>query len=328
MKQSLVLMALVLGACGGEATTTSSNNTNTSGIDASAPDSSATPDMSNTNNTPTPDAGADLSPSVDAGEDAAPDAMVSLGSPGCVDGAGIPEGENTFMLDGNARKFIMRLPENYTADKAWPVVFALHGNGGSTAYWDGTTGDRNIRGVLKDKAILIVAEAIDGQWRDYNADPSTWPARIDLELNYFDKILEDTRNNLCVNNDAIFTMGFSGGGSFSGVLSCYREDYRAMAVGGSVIYFDPNACVGKSEAWITIGTQELVAGREQFRDFFRDRAGCAATATATDPSPCTRYNDCDEGLPVDYCQHPDGHIWPNFGSQAMWDFFSQFVEVP
>lgn len=261
-------------------------------------------------------------------EDTAVDAQVDMppaGSPGCGDPAGIPEGVNHFMLDGYMRTYVMRLPENYDPDKPWPVVFALHGNGGDTSYWDTTSGDRNIREVLKDKAILIVAEAIDGQWRDYNADPETWPGRIQLELKYFDELLAKTRNSLCVNNDAIFTMGFSGGGSFSGVLSCYRPDFRAMAVGGSVIYFEPDECVGKSAAWITIGTQELVAGREQFRDYFRDRAGCDATAVATDPDPCTAYENCDPDLPVHYCQHPDGHIWPSFGSQAMWDFFSQFV---
>jgi len=276
--------------------------------------------------TPSPDVGTDTNSESDAEIDMSADmAVTPIGSAGCIDGAGIPEGENTFMLEGLSRKFIMRLPQNYSADKAWPIVFALHGNGGNTSYWDGTSGDRNIREVLKDDAILIVAEAIDGQWRDYDADASTWPARIDSELLYFDTILTQAKNNLCINESAIFTMGFSGGGSFSGVLGCRRTDIRAMAVGGSVIYFDEADCVGKPAAWITIGTQELVAGREQFRDFFRDLGGCDATATATDPAPCTAYDSCDATSPVHYCQHPDGHIWPDFGSQAMWDFFSQFV---
>jgi polyhydroxybutyrate depolymerase len=273
-----------------------------------------------------PDVGTDVNSEADAEIDTSADmAVTPPGSAGCIDGAGIPEGENIFMLEGLARKFIMRLPQNYSADKSWPIVFALHGNGGNTSYWDGTSGDRNIRNVLKDDAILIVAEAIDGQWRDYNADASTWPARIELELLYFDTILTHAKNNLCINESAIFTMGFSGGGSFSGVLGCRRTDIRAMAVGGSVIYFDEADCVGKPAAWITIGTQELVAGREQFRDFFRDLGGCDATSTATAPAPCTAYDSCDATAPVHYCQHPDGHIWPDFGSPAMWDFFSQFV---
>lgn len=258
------------------------------------------------------------------GADLPPD-MSMPGSAGCQTGNGIAEGVNTFMLEGRERRFIMRLPSGYTRDRAWPLVFALHGNGGSASYWDGTSGDRNIRGVLQDDAILVVAEAIEGNWRDYNADPSTWPERIESELLYFDTIIEQAKAELCIDETAIFSMGFSGGGSFSGVLGCRRTDIRAIAVGGSVIYFDEANCVGTPAAWITIGTQELTTGREAYRDFFRDRAGCEATSSATTPDPCVAYDGCAVATPVHYCQHPDGHIWPSFGSQAMWDFFAQFV---
>ena len=268
--------------------------------------------------------GADAGPSVDSGPadlDAGP-----TGSPGCVDGAGLPEGENTFMLESRMRRYILRLPSGYTRDRAWPVVFALHGNGGSASYWDTTSGTRNIRAVLEDVAILVVAEAIDGQWRDYSMPESTWPARIESELLYFDEILTQLREDLCIDDREIFYMGFSGGGSFSGVLGCRRTDIRAIAVGGSVIYFDEADCVGTPAAWITIGTEELTGGRTDYRDWFRDRAMCDATSMPTEPDPCVAYDNCAEATPVHYCQHPDGHIWPDFGSAAMWAFFSQFVD--
>jgi hypothetical protein len=129
-----------------------------------------------------------------------------------------------------------------------------------------------------------------------------------------------------VNEAAIFSMGFSGGGSFSGVLGCRRPDIRAIAVGGSVIYFDEADCIHTPAAWITIGEMELTADREAFRDFFRDRAMCSETSMSTEPAPCTAYDGCGSDTPVHYCQHPDGHIWPDFGSEAMWGFFSSFVE--
>jgi len=323
----LVSILLMATACTeGSLNAPASPVSNDSGTTNASPDAQNQGDLGHDATISAPDLGADANAETDASPDSGDVFVPPIGSAGCIDGAGIPAGENTFMLEGLSRRFIMRLPQNYTADKPWPIVFALHGNGGNTSYWDGTSGDRNIREVLKDDAILIVAEAIDGQWRDYNADASTWPARIESELLYFDTILNQAKENLCINEDAIFTMGFSGGGSFSGVLGCRRTDIRAMAVGGSVIYFDPADCVGKPASWITIGTQELVAGREQFRDFFRDLDGCDATSTATTPAPCTAYDACNAATPVHYCQHPDGHIWPAFGSQAMWDFFSQFVE--
>ncbi|MBL8740015.1 MAG: hypothetical protein JNK04_02940, partial [Myxococcales bacterium] len=111
-----------------------------------------------------------------------------------------------------------------------------------------------------------------------------------------------------------------------GVLGCRRDDIRAIAVGGSVIYFDEADCTHTPAAWITIGTEELEPAREEFRDFFRDKAGCSPTSAATEPSPCVAYDGCGAATPVHYCQHPDGHIWPDFGSAAMWGFFSQLVE--
>jgi polyhydroxybutyrate depolymerase len=231
------------------------------------------------------------------------------------------------MLEGRTRRFIMRLPNGYTRDRTWPIVFALHGNGGSASYWDSTSGTRNIRGVLQDDAILVVTEAIDGNWRDYSMPSDSWPARIESELLYFEEVLTRTRVDLCLNEDAIFAMGFSGGGSFSGVLGCRRADIRAIAVGGSVIYFDEADCVGTPAAWITIGTEELSGGRTAYRDFFRDRAACSDTSMPAEPDPpCVAYDGCGADTPVHYCQHPDGHIWPDFGSAAMWTFFSQFVE--
>ena len=242
-------------------------------------------------------------------------------------GMGLDEGEHTFMLDGYDRKYVLRLPSNYDPNVPWPIVLALHGNGGSIAYWDATSGPRNIRAVLEEEAVLIIAEAIDGQWRDYSADPSTWPARIELELAYFEEVLTQVENGLCINEDALFSMGFSGGGSFSGVLACRRNDIRGIAVGGSVIYFEEEDCVPTSAAWVTIGTEELTSGREAFRDFFRDGAGCSESLTATDPSPCEAYEGCTVTTPVHYCQHPDGHIWPDFGSEAMWAFFSALMAL-
>jgi poly(3-hydroxybutyrate) depolymerase len=258
-------------------------------------------------------------------EDLGVDAFVP-GSAGCVDGAGMADGAHTFEVGGMERLYELYLPNGYTGDRPWPLIFALHGNGGSVSYWNRTSGDRNIRGEVEDGAILVVAEAIDNRWRDYDMDSDTWPARIEQELTYFDALVERLTTDLCVDEEAIFSMGFSGGGSFSGVLGCRREYIRGIAVGGSVIYFDEADCVSTPAAWITIGTEELNSGRESYRDFFRERAGCAETTAATDPDPCVAYDGCDADTPVHYCQHPGDHFWPDFGTAAAWAFFQSLID--
>lgn len=123
----------------------------------------------------------------------------------------------------------------------------------------------------------------------------------------------------------MFSMGFSGGGSFSGMLGCNRTDIRAIATGGAVEYFDPTKCVGKPAAWITIGDDEAIPERIAFRDFWRTAAGCTTTTTKVGPvATCVAYACPDPARPVEFCSHAGGHEWPAFGAEAAWGFFSRF----
>jgi poly(3-hydroxybutyrate) depolymerase len=236
-------------------------------------------------------------------------------SEGCLTGDGLPDGEATFTLDEVERRYILHLPNGYSKDKKWPVVLALHPNGGNIDYWNGTSGERNIRAQVENDAILVVVEDVT----------NNWPDDLETELAYFDKILIDVKNELCVDLGEIFTMGFSGGGSFSGVLGCRRDDIRAIVSGGAIIYFDEADCTNVPAAWITIGSGELIPAREEFRDFWRDRAGCMESTQPVDPDPCVAYDGCGDGTPVHYCQHGGGHVWPSFGTEAAWSFMKQFV---
>lgn len=325
----LVVLVLLASGCPGDP---SSEGSGESGQDSStsSPGTSGAPTPPPSGETGSSsgaatDEGSDgeTGPSVDTGSS---DTGVEPppGSPGCYVDEALAEGEHQFMLDGYDRRYILRLPQNYSTDHPWPLIFALHGNGGNPGYWDGMGGDRDIRTAFADEAIIIIPEAIGNAWRDYDAPPETWPAGIELELNFFDTVYEAARNELCVDVDNVFSMGFSGGGSFSGVLGCRRDYIRAMAVGGSVIYFEPDECTSTPAAWITIGDEEFTAGRAEFRDFFRDLGGCAETSTAADPEGCVAYDGCDPDTPVIFCSHPAGHVWPSIGTDATKAFFQGF----
>jgi poly(3-hydroxybutyrate) depolymerase len=216
-----------------------------------------------------------------------------------------------------ARKYRVRLPKNYAKEKAWPLVLALHPNGNSgIGYFDGD--ERPVRALLAEKAVLIVplARPLDGGF--------DWRGNLPADLAFFEALLTKAKAELCIDEARIFSLGFSGGGSFSGVLGCHRKDIRAIATAGAVAYYDAKDCVGTPAAWITIGQGELAANRTSFRDFWRDRNKCMTASMATEPSPCVAYNGCPTDKPVHYCQHPGGHIWPGFATKAAVDFFLKF----
>lgn len=308
------------GSTGGDETSTSPPATTMSAT--TAPDPTDTAGSTGTapgDSTGGDDTGADEGESGGSSTGGEP-----VGSPGCMAKTSLEEGEHVFMLDGIERRYVLRLPQNYSPDQPWPLIFALHGNGGNPGYWDAIGGDRDIRTAFADEAIIIIPEAINNAWRDYDAPPDTWPAGMELELTFFDTVYEEAQNELCIDTGNVFSMGFSGGGSFSGVLGCRRDYIRAIAVGGSVIYFEEADCTETPAAWITIGDDELTAGREAFRDFFRDHAGCQETSMAGTPDGCIDYDGCGADTPVTFCSHPAGHVWPSIGTDATKAFFQSF----
>ena len=270
----------------------------------------------------TPDAGGmdgsalqpDAGGPVDGGDDGGADAGDTTPSDGCGEAVQLSEAQHDFSLDGWDRYYILYLPTHYDPDRPWPLVLALHPNGGDTGFWDDTDGDRAIRTLAKQDAIVVLAQSHQGEWRD----------DVSLEEAYFEHVIAELKNGLCVDENRIFSMGFSGGGSFSGVLGCTRTDIRAIASAGAVIYFDEATCVGAPAAWVSIGVNELIEAREDFRDHWVTTGACVATSQPTAPAPCVAYDDCAPDTPVHYCEHPGGHEWPDFATQAVWDFFKQF----
>jgi polyhydroxybutyrate depolymerase len=253
-----------------------------------------------------------------AGQAGAPteDLSAPKPSPGCSANNAPADGKHDISVALVARSYVLRKPPTYAAatQKAWPLVLALHPNGSASDYWDGTTGIRAIRPLFSDKAIVVMPQAVANDWRTNVAD----------DLAYFDALIPELENTLCIDMHRIFAMGHSGGGSYSGVLGCMRPDIRAFAASGAVIYFDKAKCVGKAAAWITIGMDEAIPERIDYRDFFRTFAGCAETSKSVTPSGCVVYDCPDPKRPIEFCSHVGGHEWPDYGSQATVDFFTQF----
>lgn len=245
-------------------------------------------------------------------------------TPGCAARAPLPDGEATIEVQGTTRRYRIRLPRNYAGGGPWPLVLALHPNGNAGfGYWDADGGKRPLRARLADEAVLVVPLGRSKGADDKGKEQFDWRGDVPADLAFFDALLTRLKEGLCLDENRLFSMGFSGGGSFSAVLGCHRKDIRAFAAGGAVSYFDPAACQGTPAAWITIGKGELTDKRIALRDFWRTRAGCQPEERPTEPAPCVAYR-CPGRTPVTYCEHAAGHEWPDFGTSAAWAFFARF----
>ncbi len=247
---------------------------------------------------------------------AAEDPNAPQPSAGCNVTEAFAEGNHAIKVGDLDRSYVLRKPAGYdpAAKKAWPLVLALHPNGSKQDYWDPTTGDRALRPLLKDKAILALPQARNDDWR----------GDVPLDLSYLDSVISELEAKLCIDTRRLVAMGHSGGGSFSGALGCYRKDIRAIAASGAVIYFEKAECVGTPAAWITIGEEEAVQARLDYLDFFRTSATCQTTSKPVAPEPCIAYDCASAERPVVFCSHTGGHFWPPFGATASVAFLSQF----
>ncbi len=247
----------------------------------------------------------------------------SNGSLGCQAAEPLEPGARTIQAAGATRNYELILPPSYTpGGDPWPLVFALHPNEATDpiGYWH----DQNLPNSVNDRAVLVLTASLPaGGIHNWNTAQNE-----EANLAYFDALHEELTANLCIDEARVFTMGFSGGGSFSSVLGCLRGDrFRGFASSGGILYFEltnQNApCVGAPAAWVNIGTGEGRDDRSQMRDFWRERNGCdlgepVGPDRANNP-PCDAYTCTQQ--PMTYCSHDGGHEWPRFGNEEVLEFF-------
>jgi len=246
------------------------------------------------------------------------------GTPGC--GMGFPPGDSVVQTQVGAtmREYLLVVPDGYDSNTPMPVVFAWHGRSGSSelarAYFQ-------VEQAADDQAIFVYPQGLPLESMGGQTGWDLAPSGYDVD--FFDTMLEEVSQNLCVDTERVFSTGHSFGGYMSNALGCFRASVlRAI---GSVAGGPPFGPCEDDEvaAWITHGTGDQVvpfSQGETSRDALLERNGCGTATTAVDPDPCMSYDGCGEGLPVVWCAHDEtdlqGHAWPRFAGAAIWAFFA------
>jgi len=218
---------------------------------------------------------------------------------------------------GIERVYYVKLPENYnSSDSHYPLIFAFHGLTGDYTNW--TEGYYNLQDVVGDQAILVYPNALlkNGlsQW-DYDND-----------LPFFDDLYAELEQNLCFDTRKVFAVGHSNGAGMTHTLGCQRGNVlRAIApVAGSLLNYE--SCSGQVAVMMTHGSNDTIMPVQQTassRDYWIAINSCNKGEPAEGMDPmCNTYSDCDFHFPVQYCEHSEGHDWPVFASEAIWNFFT------
>ncbi len=253
---------------------------------------------------------------------------------GCGKAAGLASGRASIDVNGKMREYILRVPDNYDQDHPYKLIFGWHPWGGSAQLTE-NMGYFALEQVSDNQAILVAPEG-----QDYQGNGLGWGNADGEDVDFLHAMVDRFSSELCVDQDRIFSTGFSFGAMFSFTLACTENSMmRAIApMAGNT--FTSGGCEDGDRAVATmafIGTDdELLDGHRNAVQVFVERNGCSTETTLQQPSwcdgldadnqPCTcvEYQGCTTGYPVIECEYNAGHVFAPNSGQTLWDFFSQF----
>lgn len=214
----------------------------------------------------------------------------AIRSAGCgVASTATPEAFSQRTIDG--RDLWVRVPTDYDPERAYPVIYEMHGCSSAATREDNNVPVENHVG---DAAIVVRARAAANCWDTSTTGP---------DVPYVDAVMDDVENAFCVDTSRRFMTGYSSGSFMTHVLGCIRGDkLRGIAsiAGGQA----GNDCTGDPAALLIHDENDNtvnISASLGARDNHLTRNACGATTTAGE-DPCVVYDGCAAGKPVVWCQ--------------------------
>lgn len=254
-------------------------------------------------------------------------------SAGCDSPAGIASGPASIDVNGTMRDYILLVPDNYDPSHPYKLVFGFHPWGGS-AQQTASMGYFGIEDVSDGQAVLVAPEGLDFQGNGLG-----WGNENGQDVDFYHAMLELFTSQLCIDENRIFSTGFSFGAMFSFTLGC-TQDSMIRAIAPQAGNAQVAGCENGDRSVATmafIGTDDsLIDGHRQAVQTFVGRNACATEAVTLEsswcdgldsqfePCTCVEYPDCAEGYPVIECEYKAGHQFAPNSGETIWNFFSQF----
>jgi poly(3-hydroxybutyrate) depolymerase len=245
-------------------------------------------------------------------------------SPGCGSANPLKSGSFSEMIDGTKRDYVLDVPTDYKADKPYRLIFVWHPLGGSASQVVGE-GYGGLKSQAAGSAIFVAGDGLMGS--NSEASGKGWWNVNGGDIKFLTALLAKLNANLCVDQDRIFSTGFSFGGMMSYTVGYEFDVFRAIAPCSGDLQVIPHeekntaplpimAFHGDKDDFVT-----TARGRAA-RDKYLARNKCAAQTDPVMPSPCVQYQGCS--VPTFWCEFPGAHQPWSEEPKAIWKFFSQF----
>lgn len=260
-----------------------------------------------------------------------PELRVANAEPGLSDGTST----QTINVGGVERSYRVYRPAGLSA--AAPLVVVLHGLSGTAEYTEQTFGWNQVA----DAARFVVAypTGIGGSWNTgAGCCGQAGDTGVD-DTGFITQLVHDVGVKTPISQDRIYAAGMSNGGMMALALACNTDVFAGIAsVSGTLI----GACnpPGRPSVIQLHGVNDFIvrygggpglgfAGGKPVPDvdaFWRQIDGCSPPAVNNDGAMTISSASCANGRGVELVSisggGQDGHGWPPFAAQMIWNFFA------
>lgn len=114
-------------------------------------------------------------------------------------------------VNGKSREYTLKVPNGYSNQRAYRLVIGYHwlnGNMGNVV----SGGYYGLEPLSQGSTIFVAPNGLNAGWANNGGE----------DITFTDAILDNIKNNLCVDDKQIFATGFSYGAAMSYAVACAR----------------------------------------------------------------------------------------------------------
>jgi polyhydroxybutyrate depolymerase len=236
-------------------------------------------------------------------------------------GAAEPQ-KMTWNVAGLSREALVFAPSGAASTKS-PVVFVFHGHGGTALAFSrhAAIQDAWPEAIVVYMQGLPTASRLDpkGKLPGWQDEPGQFG---DRDLKFFDTVLGGLKEKYQVDENRVYSVGFSNGAFFTYLLWSQRAAVlAAVAPVAGRIWPNAHPTVPLAVIHIAGKKDDLVGIAQQQAAIEEDRKVNGATGPGEKCGPiCTLYRS-DKGTPVMTIIHEAGHVYPAIATPRIVGFF-------
>ena len=257
----------------------------------------------------------------------------------------------TIQHDGLTREYSIYVPASYDGTTNFPLLFNLHGGGGTNSAWQAASDMRPIADTADIILVYPQARPDPSDGNSFNWIPKV-PGTFD-DVPFFSSLIDTIASNYQIDQNRIYACGYSLGGDMTFELGC-KLNNRIAAIAPVARTMQPNpnsfcSPVHPTGVLTILGTDDLVSpyngivfgGIEYYISaaathiYWATHNNCDATATMSTVSPSVERNTWSTASGCAYVEElkviGGGHDWPgSFGNMTIdanieiWQFVSRY----